>query len=120
VEADFPLTINFLSLHCLLYRGKGPSARARHVADMYDDRFLVVFGGETRSKVSNDLYALDFDNVLFLVLPCRLFLALSAQYTFLQLFMNTCLFWYVCEHILRSCSYNTISSLGPNFLALGG
>lgn len=31
---------------------------------MYDDRFLVVFGGETRSKISSDIYALDFDNVL--------------------------------------------------------
>ncbi|CAM6085031.1 unnamed protein product [Calypogeia fissa] len=43
--------------------GKGPSPRARHVAEMYDDRFLVVFGGETRSKISSDIYALDFDNM---------------------------------------------------------
>ncbi|EFJ21456.1 hypothetical protein SELMODRAFT_417505 [Selaginella moellendorffii] len=49
----------------LLTSGKGPSPRARHVAGMYDDRYLLVFGGSTKTKVSNDLYALDFETMVW-------------------------------------------------------
>jgi hypothetical protein len=44
-------------------RGSGPSPRTRHVATMYDDRYLLVFGGASKSKPLSDLFALDFETV---------------------------------------------------------
>jgi hypothetical protein len=44
-------------------RGTGPSPRSKHVAAMYDDRFLLIFGGASKSKPLNDIYALDFETV---------------------------------------------------------
>lgn len=45
----------------LLAMGSVPSPRSKHVAAIYDDRLLLVFGGSSKSKYLNDLYALDFD-----------------------------------------------------------
>lgn len=50
----------WLPLHAT---GTVPSPRAKHVAAMYDDRFLLIFGGASKSKVLNDLYALDFETM---------------------------------------------------------
>ena len=44
-------------------RGSVPSPRSKHVAAIYDDRLLLVFGGASKSKFLNDLYALDFESV---------------------------------------------------------
>lgn len=44
-------------------RGSVPSPRSKHVAAIYDDRLLLVFGGASKSKYLNDLYALDFEAV---------------------------------------------------------
>eukprot|EP00250_Pteridium_aquilinum_P012890 c21008_g1_i1 orf=658-2391(-) len=45
----------------LLAMGSVPSPRSKHVAAIYDDRLLLVFGGASKSKYLNDLYALDFE-----------------------------------------------------------
>jgi hypothetical protein len=47
--------------HCC--RGAGPSPRSNHVAALYDDRILLIFGGHSKSKTLNDLYSLDFETV---------------------------------------------------------
>lgn len=44
-------------------RGTGPSPRSNHVAALYDDRILYIFGGSSKSKTFNDLYSLDFETV---------------------------------------------------------
>lgn len=44
-------------------RGTGPCARANHVAALYDDKTLLIFGGSSKSKTLDDLYSLDFDSV---------------------------------------------------------
>ncbi len=44
-------------------RGAGPSPRTKHCATMYDDRYLLVFGGASKSKPLSDLFALDFETV---------------------------------------------------------
>ena len=46
-----------------MVRGPGPSARSNHVAALYDDKLLLVFGGTSKSKSLNDLYSLDFETV---------------------------------------------------------
>ncbi|BBN19454.1 hypothetical protein MPTK1_8g10800 [Marchantia polymorpha subsp. ruderalis] len=53
-------SLMWLPLHT---SGNGPSPRTKHIAEMYDDRFLLIFGGVTRSKISNDIFALDFDTM---------------------------------------------------------
>lgn len=45
----------------LLAMGSVPSPRSKHVAAIYDDRLLLVFGGASKSKYLNDLHALDFE-----------------------------------------------------------
>ena len=45
------------------FRGAGPSPRSNHVAALYDDRILLIFGGESKSKTLNDVHALDFETV---------------------------------------------------------
>jgi len=47
----------------LNYKGAGPSPRSNHVAALYDDRILLIFGGHSKSKTLNDLYSLDFETV---------------------------------------------------------
>ncbi|XP_024379765.1 uncharacterized protein [Physcomitrium patens] len=41
----------------------GPSPRSKHCATMYDDRFLLIFGGSSKSKYLDDVCALDFETV---------------------------------------------------------
>lgn len=43
--------------------GTGPSARSNHVAALYDDKTLFIFGGTSKSKTLNDLYSMDFETV---------------------------------------------------------
>ncbi|XP_071686475.1 acyl-CoA-binding domain-containing protein 5 [Rutidosis leptorrhynchoides] len=43
--------------------GPGPSARCNHVAALYDDKLLLVFGGTAKSKSLNDLYSFDFETI---------------------------------------------------------
>ncbi|CAA6654234.1 unnamed protein product [Spirodela intermedia] len=52
----------WLPLH---YTGAGPSPRSNHVAALYDDRILLVFGGQSKSKILNDLYSLDFETMVW-------------------------------------------------------
>ncbi|XP_078440500.1 galactose oxidase/kelch repeat superfamily protein isoform X2 [Wolffia australiana] len=52
----------WLPLH---YTGAGPSPRCNHVAALYDDRILFVFGGKSKSKILNDLYSLDFETMVW-------------------------------------------------------
>ncbi|KAJ0621723.1 putative kelch-type beta propeller [Helianthus annuus] len=55
-------TLTWLPLHC---QGTGPSARCNHVAALYDDKLLLVFGGTSKSKSLNDLYSLDFETMMW-------------------------------------------------------
>uniref|UniRef100_A0A0E0MHT7 Uncharacterized protein n=1 Tax=Oryza punctata TaxID=4537 RepID=A0A0E0MHT7_ORYPU len=48
----------------LNYKGAGPSPRSNHVAALYDDRILLIFGGQSKSKTLNDVHALDFETVI--------------------------------------------------------
>ncbi|XP_020586561.1 acyl-CoA-binding domain-containing protein 5 [Phalaenopsis equestris] len=52
----------WLPLH---YTGTRPSPRSNHVAALYDDRFLFVFGGQSKSRILNDLYSLDFETMVW-------------------------------------------------------
>ncbi|KAJ3681117.1 hypothetical protein LUZ60_015606 [Juncus effusus] len=49
----------------LRYKGTGPSARSNHVATLYDDKTLFIFGGHSKSKTLNDLYSLDFETMVW-------------------------------------------------------
>nr|XP_029116745.1 acyl-CoA-binding domain-containing protein 6 isoform X2 [Elaeis guineensis] len=49
----------------LYYTGTGPSPRSNHVAALYDDRILFVFGGQSKSRILNDLYSLDFETMVW-------------------------------------------------------
>ncbi|TVU49949.1 hypothetical protein EJB05_01296 [Eragrostis curvula] len=49
----------------LNYKGAGPSPRSNHVATLYDDRFLLIFGGHSKSKTLNDMYSLDFETMVW-------------------------------------------------------
>ncbi|KAL6623333.1 hypothetical protein ACP70R_033212 [Stipagrostis hirtigluma subsp. patula] len=49
----------------LNYKGAGPSPRSNHVATLYDDRILLIFGGHSKSKTLNDLYSLDFETMVW-------------------------------------------------------
>lgn len=44
-------------------RGTAPSPRFNHVAALYDDKILYIFGGSSKSRTLNDLYSLDFETV---------------------------------------------------------
>ncbi|KAK9057754.1 hypothetical protein SSX86_022592 [Deinandra increscens subsp. villosa] len=55
-------SLTWLPLHC---QGAGPSARCNHVAALYDDKLLLVFGGTSKSKSLNDLYSLDFETMMW-------------------------------------------------------
>ncbi|KAL2609445.1 hypothetical protein R1flu_028018 [Riccia fluitans] len=61
-------SLMWLPLHT---SGNGPSPRTRHIAEMYDDRFLLIFGGATRSRISNDIFALDFETMEWLRLKTK-------------------------------------------------
>ncbi|CAK7333091.1 unnamed protein product [Dovyalis caffra] len=53
-------SFTWLPLHCT---GTGPSPRSNHVAALYDDKILLIFGGTSKSRTLNDLYSLDFETV---------------------------------------------------------
>ncbi|KAF7837858.1 acyl-CoA-binding domain-containing protein 4 [Senna tora] len=53
-------SFTWLPLHCT---GPGPSPRSNHVAALYDDKILFIFGGASKSRTLNDLYSLDFETM---------------------------------------------------------
>ncbi|KAG7028961.1 Acyl-CoA-binding domain-containing protein 4 [Cucurbita argyrosperma subsp. argyrosperma] len=55
-------SFTWLPLHCT---GTGPSARSNHVAALYDDKTLLIFGGTSKSRTLNDLYSLDFETMVW-------------------------------------------------------
>nr|XP_027121119.1 acyl-CoA-binding domain-containing protein 6 [Coffea arabica] len=61
-------SFHWLPLHCT---GPGPSPRSNHVATLYDDRLLLVFGGASKSKTLNDLYSLDFETMIWMRIKIR-------------------------------------------------
>ncbi|KAL6548478.1 hypothetical protein OROGR_008899 [Orobanche gracilis] len=52
----------WLPLHCT---GPRPSPRTNHIAALYNDKMLFVFGGSSKSKTLNDLYSLDFEAMVW-------------------------------------------------------
>lgn len=61
-------SFTWLPLHCT---GPGPSPRSNHVATLYDDRLLLVFGGASKSRTLNDLYSLDFETMIWTRIKIR-------------------------------------------------
>ncbi|XP_022979721.1 acyl-CoA-binding domain-containing protein 6-like [Cucurbita maxima] len=55
-------SFTWLPLHCT---GTSPSARSNHVAALYDDKTLLIFGGTSKSRTLNDLYSLDFETMVW-------------------------------------------------------
>lgn len=55
-------SLTWLPLRC---KGQAPSPRSNHVATLYDDKLLLVFGGSSKSGTLNDLYSLDFDTMMW-------------------------------------------------------
>lgn len=43
--------------------GAEPSPRSKHIAAIYNDRFLLIFGGASKRKALNDLFSLDFETM---------------------------------------------------------
>jgi len=56
--SDVMLLCNYINC-----RGTAPSPRFNHVAALYDDKILYIFGGSSKSRTLNDLYSLDFETV---------------------------------------------------------
>ncbi|XP_039040219.1 acyl-CoA-binding domain-containing protein 5-like [Hibiscus syriacus] len=52
----------WLTLQCT---GARLSPRSNHVATLYDDKTLLVFGGASKSRTLNDLYSLDFETMVW-------------------------------------------------------
>ncbi|VVB15090.1 unnamed protein product [Arabis nemorensis] len=52
----------WLPLNCT---GTRPCARSNHVATLFDDKILFVFGGLGKNKTLNDLYSLDFETMVW-------------------------------------------------------
>uniref|UniRef100_A0A7N1A1X9 Acyl-CoA-binding domain-containing protein n=2 Tax=Kalanchoe fedtschenkoi TaxID=63787 RepID=A0A7N1A1X9_KALFE len=55
-------SLTWLPLHCT---GTGPSPRSNHVATLYNDKTLLIFGGAAKSKTLGDLYSLDFETMIW-------------------------------------------------------
>ncbi|XP_027329294.1 acyl-CoA-binding domain-containing protein 4-like [Abrus precatorius] len=53
-------SLTWLPLH---YTGTAPTPRFNHVAALYDDKVLYIFGGSSKSRSLNDLYSLDFETM---------------------------------------------------------
>lgn len=53
----------FFNRVVLMCRGPRPSPRSNHIAALYNEKLLFVFGGASKSKTLNDLYSLDFEAV---------------------------------------------------------
>ncbi|XP_010524754.1 PREDICTED: acyl-CoA-binding domain-containing protein 4 [Tarenaya hassleriana] len=52
----------WLPLNCT---GTRPCARSNHVATLFDDKILFVFGGSAKNRTLNDLYSLDFETMVW-------------------------------------------------------
>ncbi|XP_075477618.1 uncharacterized protein LOC142518699 isoform X2 [Primulina tabacum] len=63
-------SLTWLPLHCT---GPRPSPRSNHVAALYDDKILLVFGGVSKSRTLNDLYSLDFETMVWSRVKTRSF-----------------------------------------------
>ncbi|KAI3868818.1 hypothetical protein MKW92_013524 [Papaver armeniacum] len=61
-------SLMWLPLH---YTGSKPSPRSNHVAALYDDRILFIFGGSSKSRTLNDLYSLDFETMIWTRIKLR-------------------------------------------------
>ncbi|KAI8011769.1 Acyl-CoA-binding domain-containing protein 6 [Camellia lanceoleosa] len=48
-----------------IFLGQGPSPRSNHVAALYGDKMLLIFGGASKSKTLNDIYSLDFETMIW-------------------------------------------------------
>ncbi|XVF38664.1 hypothetical protein REPUB_Repub20aG0122100 [Reevesia pubescens] len=55
-------SLTWLTLQCT---GTRPSPRSNHVATLYDDKTLFIFGGASKSRTLNDLYSLDFETMVW-------------------------------------------------------
>ncbi|CAL5347035.1 unnamed protein product [Camellia sinensis] len=55
-------SLTWLPLHCT---GQGPSPISNHVAALYGDKMLLIFGGASKSKTLNDIYSLDFETMIW-------------------------------------------------------
>ncbi|CAI9118745.1 OLC1v1020349C1 [Oldenlandia corymbosa var. corymbosa] len=55
-------SFTWLPLNCT---GPRPSPRSNHVATLYDDKLLLVFGGSSKSRTLNDLHSLDFETMIW-------------------------------------------------------
>ncbi|KAL0388750.1 UNVERIFIED_CONTAM: Dynein regulatory complex subunit [Sesamum radiatum] len=55
-------SLTWLPLHCT---GPRPSARSNHIAALYNDKMLFIFGGSSKSRTLNDLYSLDFEAMVW-------------------------------------------------------
>ncbi|KAJ8503946.1 hypothetical protein OPV22_004832 [Ensete ventricosum] len=55
-------SLTWLPLH---YKGRGPSARSNHVAALYEDKLLFIFGGQSKSRILNDLHSIDFETMIW-------------------------------------------------------
>ncbi|XP_028751548.1 acyl-CoA-binding domain-containing protein 6 isoform X1 [Neltuma alba] len=53
-------SLTWVPLSCT---GTGPSPRSNHVAALYDDKILFIFGGASKSRTLNDLCSLDFETM---------------------------------------------------------
>ncbi|XP_028109348.1 acyl-CoA-binding domain-containing protein 6-like isoform X1 [Camellia sinensis] len=61
-------SFTWLPLHCT---GQGPSPRSNHVATLYGDKMLLIFGGASKSKTLNDIYSLDFETMIWSKIKIR-------------------------------------------------
>ncbi|KAK9139423.1 hypothetical protein Scep_009104 [Stephania cephalantha] len=52
----------WLPLQCT---GSRPSSRSNHVAAVYDDRIMYIFGGSSKSRTLNDLYSFDCETMIW-------------------------------------------------------
>ncbi|PIN07508.1 putative protein, contains kelch repeat [Handroanthus impetiginosus] len=55
-------SLTWLPLHCT---GPRPSPRSNHIAALYNDKTLFIFGGASKSRTLNDLYSLDFEAMVW-------------------------------------------------------
>ncbi|KAI3469422.1 hypothetical protein Pfo_026085 [Paulownia fortunei] len=60
-------SLTWLPLHCTFshMQGPRPSPRSNHIAALYNDKMLFVFGGASKSRTLNDLYSLDFEAMVW-------------------------------------------------------
>ncbi|XWS53656.1 hypothetical protein CRYUN_Cryun10bG0019500 [Craigia yunnanensis] len=61
-------SLTWLTLQCT---GTRPSPRSNHVATLYDDKTLFIFGGASKSRTLNDLYSLDFETMIWARIKIR-------------------------------------------------